>query len=80
MSGSALIPESDAARLARLETQFGQLAADMREMRSEQRQHADTIARAIGGVKVLGMLGAVGGLLTLGRALLGWLAATQGGR
>ncbi len=78
MSGTANL-ETDAQRIVRLEEQVAAVRQQIGELREEQRQHAETIARAVGGVKMLAILSALGGAVTLLRTTSWWLAHSNGG-
>jgi hypothetical protein len=67
---------SDAERIGRLEERVASVHGLLTEMRAEQREMAQTISRASGGVRVLLLLGGVVGLL---RAAGTWLQHPNGG-
>jgi hypothetical protein len=69
--------ESDGERIARLEERVGVVHSLVMEIRSDQKELAEVVARASGGLRVLmllgGVAGAVGALRGLGALLGGWV-------
>ncbi len=63
--------ETDGERIVRLEEQIRSVQLDLAALRAEQREHAATISRAVGGAKVLLLLSSLGGLLTVLHAMIG---------
>jgi hypothetical protein len=66
---------SEGERIARLEERMALVHALLAEIRQEQKDMADTIARANGGFRVLLLLGTLAGLAGTARAVTGWAAA-----
>jgi hypothetical protein len=68
----------DTERIARLEERMTVVLGLLAEIRQEQKEMADTISRASGGMRVLLLLGGLAGLAGTARALVGassaWLA------
>jgi hypothetical protein len=68
----------DTERIARLEERMTVVLGLLAEIRQEQKEMADTISRASGGMRVLLLLGGLAGLAGAARALVGatsaWLA------
>jgi hypothetical protein len=68
----------DAERIARLEERMTVVLGLLAEIRQEQKEMTDTIARASGGMRVLLLLGGIAGLAGVARAVIGatsaWLA------
>lgn len=60
-------------RVARLEERMTSMVALLGEIREQQREIADTIAHAHGGLKVLLLLGAVAGAVGTLRGVSGWV-------
>ena len=68
---------SDAERIGRLEERVAGVHALLTEMRAEQREMAQAMSRASGGLRVLLFLGGAAGVL---RAASAWLAHPGGGQ
>jgi len=66
---------SDAERIARLEERMGVVHALVAEIRSDQKEMADAISRASGGLRVLMVIGGLVGLVGALRAVAGVVAA-----
>ncbi len=63
-------------RIARLEEQMHVLVESVSVMRAEQTEHAEMIARAVGGAKVLMVLSTLGGVfLTFFRTITEFLSS-----
>lgn len=60
-------------RVARLEERLASVHALLMEMREQQKDVADTIARASGGMKVLLLLGGLAGAVGMLRGVEGWV-------
>jgi hypothetical protein len=73
-----LAPLSFYERIARLEERMGSLIALLDEIRRDQRDLADTVARASGGMRMLLLLGGLAGLAGALHALSGWAASLVG--
>jgi hypothetical protein len=69
--------QTDGERIARLEERVGLVHALVTEIRADQKQMADAVARASGGLRVLmllgGLAGAVGALRGLAALVAGWM-------
>ncbi len=65
-------------RLARLEERMGSLVSLLDEIRRDQRDLADTVARASGGMRMLLLLGGLAGLAGALHTLSGWAASLVG--
>lgn len=73
-----LAPLSFYERIARLEERMGSLIAVLDEIRRDQRDLADTVARASGGMRVLLLLGGLAGLAGALHAISGWASSLVG--
>lgn len=73
-----LAPLSFYERIARLEERMGSLIGLLDEIRRDQRELADTVARASGGLRMLLMMGSLAGLAGALHALSGWAASLVG--
>lgn len=67
------------SRVARLEERMVAVHALVAEIREQQRDVADTISRASGGMKVLLLLGGIAGAFGALRAAQGWVTSTLHG-
>ena len=65
--------EPDGERIARLETRMDGIGNLLEEIRDAQKDHTALINRAMGGAKVLGLLGVFSGLGTGLHVAAGWL-------
>ncbi len=70
-----IAPLSFVERVARLEERMTSLIGLLDEIRQDQKELADTVARASGGFRVLLLLGGIAGLVGALRGLFGWAAA-----
>ena len=70
-----IAPLSFVERVARLEERMMSLIALLDEIRRDQKELADVVARASGGVRVLMLLGGLAGLLGVLRSLVCWAGA-----
>jgi hypothetical protein len=61
-------------RIARLEERMGLVQALLEEIRGEQKEMAETIARASGGLRVLLLLGGLAGVAGTMRGIAAWAA------
>ncbi len=73
-----LAPLSFYERIARLEERMGSLIGLLDEIRRDQRELADTVARASGGMRMLVLMGGLAGLAGALHALSGWAATLVG--
>lgn len=73
-----LAPLSFYERIARLEERMGSLIVLLDEIRRDQRDLADTVARASGGMRMLMLLGGLAGLAGALHALSSWAASLVG--
>ena len=67
-----IAPLSFVERVARLEERMTSLIALLDEIRRDQKELADIVARASGGLRVLLLLGGLVGILGALRNLVGW--------
>lgn len=67
-----IAPLSFVERVARLEERMATQIGMLDEIRRDQRELADIVARASGGFRVLMILGGLTGLLGAARHLVGW--------
>ncbi len=67
-----IAPLSFVERVARLEERMTSLIALLDEIRRDQKDLADTVARASGGLRVLLLLGGLAGLAGTVRNLAAW--------
>jgi hypothetical protein len=72
-----MVDVEDRERVARLEERIGMVHALVSEIRADQKEMADSISRASGGLRVLmlvgGLAGAVGALRGLAALIAGWV-------
>jgi hypothetical protein len=72
---------TDQERIARLEERVGLVHALVSEIRADQKEMADAISRASGGLRVLMLVGGLAGVAGVLRALAtlvaGWLPHTH---
>ena len=73
-----LAPLSFYERIARLEERMGSLISLLDEIRRDQRDLADTVARASGGMRMLMMMGGLAGLAGALHALSTWAGSLVG--
>lgn len=73
-----LAPLSFYERIARLEERMGSLIVLLDEIRRDQRELTDTMARASGGMRMLLLMGGLAGLAGALHALSGWAASLVG--
>jgi hypothetical protein len=66
---------SDNERIARLEERMTLVHLLLTEIRIEQKQMAETIARANGGFRVVLLLGGLAGMAGTARAVSAWLSS-----
>jgi hypothetical protein len=69
---------ADGERIARLEERMAQVQGLLEEIRREQRNLADVVARASGGLRVLLLLGGLAGLAGTLRGVAGWASGVWG--
>ena len=67
-----LAPLSFVERIARLEERLGGLIAVLDEIRRDQKEMAETVARASGGLRTLLLLGGLAGVVGALHTLAGW--------
>jgi len=69
---------TDGERVARLEERMGQVQSLLEEIRRDQKDLADVVARASGGLRVLLLLGGLAGLAGALRGIAVWVSSLLG--